>query len=73
VAASTPEGLVQARRIGLGTALTLFTIDLAYVPAGRIRPTYLLDAAVEAGWITARRRCGRLRTEGGGNGRDRVK
>ncbi|MFJ8467871.1 hypothetical protein [Streptomyces swartbergensis] len=52
-AAPDPQGPAQARRIGLGTALTLLAIDLIYVPKGRIRPTYLLDAAMQTGWITA--------------------
>ncbi|WP_308297072.1 MULTISPECIES: hypothetical protein [unclassified Streptomyces] len=52
-AASTPEGRAHARRTGIGTACTLLTIDLLYVPIGRIRPTYLLDAAMQAGWIRA--------------------
>ncbi len=50
-AAPTPEGVRQARRIGVATAATLLAIDLIYVPLGRIRPTYLIDAAMEAGWI----------------------
>jgi hypothetical protein len=40
-----------ARRLGAGTALTLLAIDLVFVPAGRIRWTYLVDAALEAGWL----------------------
>ncbi len=52
-AASDPRGAAQARRIGLGTALTLLAVDLVYVPRGRIRPTYLLDAAMQTGWIAA--------------------
>jgi hypothetical protein len=43
----------EARRIGVGTALTFLLIDVVYVPAGRIRPTYLIDAAMEVGWIVA--------------------
>ncbi|RNG30748.1 hypothetical protein EEJ42_09445 [Streptomyces botrytidirepellens] len=31
----------------------MLATDLTYVPKGRIRPTYLLDAAMETGWITA--------------------
>lgn len=50
-AASSPEGVRHARRIGLATAATLLTIDLIYVPLGRLRPTHLLDAALEAAWI----------------------
>ena len=53
-ASDSTEGNRLARRMGLGTALTLLGIDLIYVPAGRIRTTYLIDAAVElaliAGW-----------------------
>ncbi|CAL9647683.1 hypothetical protein SUDANB105_06531 [Streptomyces sp. enrichment culture] len=52
-AAADPLGPVHARRIGLGTALTLLAVDLTYVPKGRIRPTYLLDAVMQAGWIAA--------------------
>ncbi|MER7404936.1 hypothetical protein ABT373_21225 [Streptomyces sp. NPDC000070] len=52
-AAPGPQGPAQARRIGLGTAVTLLAVDLIYVPKGRIRPTYLLDAAMQTGWITA--------------------
>lgn len=44
---------VAARRIGQGTALTLLAIDLVFVPMGRIRWTYLIDAALEAGWLVA--------------------
>ncbi|MDG9719783.1 hypothetical protein [Streptomyces sp. DH24] len=52
-AAPDSHGPAQARRIGLGTALTLLAVDLVYVPKGRIRPTYLLDAAMQTGWIAA--------------------
>ncbi|MDQ0905984.1 hypothetical protein QFZ22_001969 [Streptomyces canus] len=51
-AAPGPQGSAQARRIGLGTALTLLAVDLVYVPKGRIRPTYLVDAAMQTGWIS---------------------
>lgn len=51
--ARTDAGQEAARRIGLGTASTLALIDLVYVPRGRISPAYLLDAAVEAGWVAA--------------------
>ncbi|OIK07817.1 hypothetical protein BIV23_02285 [Streptomyces monashensis] len=57
---ATADGLRQARRAGVGTAVTLLAIDLLYVPRRRIRPTYLLDAAMQAGWLTAWLRCGRL-------------
>jgi hypothetical protein len=43
----------HARRIGVATAVTLLAIDLIYVPKGRIRKTYLLDAAMEAAWLLA--------------------
>ncbi|MBP2704036.1 hypothetical protein JOL79_09470 [Microbispora sp. RL4-1S] len=52
-AASTPEGVQHARRIGMATAATLLAVDLTYVPMGRIRPTYLLDALAEAAWLRA--------------------
>jgi hypothetical protein len=52
-AAPGRHGPAQARRIGLGTALTLLAVDLVYVPKGRIRPTYLLDAAMQTAWIGA--------------------
>lgn len=59
VAARSGE-LGSARIVGRGTAATLLAIDLIYVPAGRIRWTYLIDAAVEVGWLalwsTRRRR-----------------
>ncbi|OIJ27982.1 hypothetical protein [Nocardioides luteus] len=53
IAAARAGEPVAARRIGQGTALTLLAIDLVYVPQGRIRWTYLLDAALEAGWLAA--------------------
>jgi hypothetical protein len=61
----TPElGVVAA-----GAAASLATIDVVYVARGRIRTTYLADAAVEmallAGWATAARRSSR-RDAGGG-------
>jgi hypothetical protein len=40
-----------ARRLGGGTAFTLLAVDLVFVPAGRIRWTYLLDAVLEVGWL----------------------
>jgi hypothetical protein len=53
-AADSAEGRRLARRMGLATSLTLLAIDLIYVPAGRLRATYLIDAAAElaviAGW-----------------------
>jgi hypothetical protein len=53
LSAPTAEGVAHARRIGVGTAVTFLLIDLVYVPKGRLRPTYLLDAAMEVGWIAA--------------------
>ncbi|MFD3839549.1 hypothetical protein ACFWWC_25320 [Streptomyces sp. NPDC058642] len=58
---SSPEGLASARSTAVGTAVTLPAVDVVYVPRGRIRPTYLLDAAMQAGWLVAWWRCGRLR------------
>src|SRR3954470_21869504 len=52
-AAGGAQGPAHARRIGLGTAVTLLAVDLVYVPKRRIRPTYLLDAAMQTGWIAA--------------------
>ncbi|GIH61767.1 MULTISPECIES: hypothetical protein [Microbispora] len=52
-AASTPGGADHARRLGMATAATLLAVDLVYVPMGRVRPTYLLDAAAEAMWLRA--------------------
>lgn len=47
------DGVRLARRLGLGVAATFLAIDLIYVPAGRLRWTYLLDGAAEAAWIAA--------------------
>ncbi|CAL9672798.1 hypothetical protein SUDANB105_07638 [Streptomyces sp. enrichment culture] len=55
---ATTDAVRQARRTDVGTAVTLLAIDL-WVPRSRIRPTYLLDAAMQAGWLTAWPRCGR--------------
>lgn len=58
--AGTPEDWPHARRLGVATATTLLAIDLIYVPQGRIRWTYLIDAAEEiallAGWAAVSRR-----------------
>ena len=43
---STAGGVRQARRLGVGTAAVLATIDLVYVPAGRISKMYLVDAQI---------------------------
>ncbi|MGP4002235.1 hypothetical protein [Streptomyces sp. 8N706] len=61
---SAPACLVQARRAGLGTALTLLAVDVVYVPAGQARRSHLLDALVEAGWLLAWWRAGRLTRTG---------
>lgn len=52
-AARSPNDLVTARRLGVGTAATLAAIDLAYAPSGRISRIYLVDAVVECGWLVA--------------------
>lgn len=52
-AGSSPDALAQARRIGLGTAATLGAIGAVHGGAGRISRVYLLDAAVEFGWLAA--------------------
>lgn len=49
----SPESIRFARRVGIGVALTYLTIDLIYVPKGRLRKTYLQDALMEAGWLYA--------------------
>ena len=46
--AGTDHDWRHARRIGVGTSSTLLLIDLVNVPRGRIRATYLIDAAAEA-------------------------
>ncbi|UZX04359.1 hypothetical protein F8G81_18385 [Arthrobacter sp. CDRTa11] len=48
---NSPDGVRQARRLGIGTAATLAAIDLIYGGTGRISKIYLLDAAVELMWI----------------------
>jgi len=50
---STADGVRQARRLGVGTAAVLAAIDLVYVPARRISNMYLVDAALEVGWVLA--------------------
>jgi hypothetical protein len=37
----------------VGTAAALAAIDLVYVPTRRISKMYLIDVAVEVGWILA--------------------
>jgi hypothetical protein len=57
--AGTAQDWRHARRLGVASAATLLAIDLIYVPRGRIRWTYLIDAAEEAaliaGWVIASR------------------
>ncbi|MCV7401548.1 hypothetical protein H7K24_15495 [Mycobacterium fragae] len=48
-----PAGVRQARRLGMGTALTLGAVDLVYALRRRISRVYLVDAAMEAGWLLA--------------------
>jgi hypothetical protein len=48
---SSREALKLARQLGQGTAVVLAVIDLVYAPRGRISKVYLLDAAVELGWV----------------------
>lgn len=43
--------LASARLVGRGTAATLLAIDVVFVPRGRLRWTYLIDAAFELGWL----------------------
>jgi hypothetical protein len=45
--------LPTVRRLSLATAGTLLAVDCIYAVRGRISRMYLLDAAVEAGLITA--------------------
>ncbi len=52
-ASGSGEGVVQAGRIGVGTAAVLAAIDLTYAPRGRISRVYLADAAMEVGWVLA--------------------
>jgi hypothetical protein len=50
-AAPGRESAAVARRLGVGTAVTLAAIDLYYASKGRISKVYLLDSAVELFWI----------------------
>ncbi|MFF8278827.1 hypothetical protein ACF05T_22350 [Streptomyces lateritius] len=59
-AASEEDGVRHARRVGVGTALTFLAVDLVRVPRGRIRATYLMDAAKESARLAAWWRVGRL-------------
>jgi hypothetical protein len=60
VRAATADDWAHARRLGVSTAATLLMIEVVNVPRGRLRPTYLIDAAGEAAliaaWIQASRR-----------------
>lgn len=47
------DAVQTAGRLGIGTAAVLAAIDLVYVPKGQISAMYLLDAAMEIGWIIA--------------------
>jgi hypothetical protein len=42
----------QARLLGLTTAGTLLSVDVYYVATGRISRMYLVDAVIEAAWLT---------------------
>jgi hypothetical protein len=55
-ASRLPSSIRQARLLGSGTAAVLAAVDLIYVPMGRISKMYLVDAAVELGWLLAWRR-----------------
>ena len=57
-ASSSAESVRQARRLGLGTASVLATVDLVYVLERRISKMYLVDAGLEVGWIVAWWRAG---------------
>ena len=51
--AGEATGAQPARRLGVGSAVTLLVIDVVNVRAGRISRIYLVDAAIEAGWLGA--------------------
>lgn len=53
LAGSSADALVQARRIGIGTAVTMGAVDTYYGGTGRISRVYLVDALVELGWVIA--------------------
>ena len=50
---SSVTSVRHARQLGVGTAAVLAAVDLTYAPTGRISRMYLLDAAIEVGWIAA--------------------
>ena len=62
----TTSSTAIGRRLGVGTAAVLAAIDLVYVPARRISKMYLVDAAIEVGWIMAWCRVDKP-AQGGGN------
>jgi hypothetical protein len=45
--------LKQARRMGIGCAVTLGAVDVIYAPRRQISRRYLVDALAEATWIVA--------------------
>jgi hypothetical protein len=49
----TEDALVQTRRVGIAISGTLLAIDLWYGGKGRISRRYLLDAVMQAAWLTA--------------------
>jgi hypothetical protein len=53
LAEPTQDGITTARRFGMGVAMAYLAIDLLYVPKRDIPATYLLDAAMEIGWLRA--------------------
>jgi hypothetical protein len=57
VAAARREGTPQAAVLGIGAAAGLGAVDVVYFKRGRLRWTYLIDAAAEAaiigGWAHA--------------------
>jgi hypothetical protein len=61
VRAGTPVAWTHARRLGQATATTLLLIDLVYVPRGRLRWTYVVDAAGEGAFLAAWARASRDR------------
>ncbi len=53
LAEPSADGIATARRIGMGVATAYLVVDLIYVPKRDIPVTYLLDAAMEIGWLRA--------------------
>ncbi|MDT0276445.1 hypothetical protein [Blastococcus goldschmidtiae] len=51
------DGVTAARRIGMGTALVVATVDVVYGGRHRISRMYLVDAVLETGWLVAWARC----------------